>query len=287
MNYLVKNIFKRLSTPKIRFYIKYVIRIPQAVIEGLTNKTEILVPPSTILFDGSYSQKQFIEGGNKYLNIFKTLGLINQDSRILDIGSGNGQKAVALTSYLSSNGSYEGFDIFKVGIDWSSKHITKRYPNFKFQYVDVYNKHYNPDGTIIPLDFKFPYPDNSFDFAFLVSVFTHMNEKEILRYLSEINRVLKIGGKCLATFFILNDAVIANMKANDTERPFPYIFDDFATINPEMPEDAIAFKQDKVIEMVKKAGFKEDIEIYMGTWSRTNLKGPTYDHQDFIVIEKK
>ena len=51
----------------------------------------------------------------------------------------------------------------------------------------------------------FPCADNSFDLVFLTSVFTHMFAGDVENYLSEISRVLKPGGKCLITWFLLDE----------------------------------------------------------------------------------
>lgn len=102
-------------------------------------------------------------------------------------------------------GYFEGFDIAVKGIEWCQKNITPKYPNFRFQVADLYNKLYHPKGKYPDTEYKFPYADNSFDFIYLTSVFTHMLPGGVENYLSEISRVLKPGGKCLITYFLLNE----------------------------------------------------------------------------------
>ncbi|WP_374047825.1 methyltransferase domain-containing protein [Mangrovimonas sp. YM274] len=75
----------------------------------------------------------------------------------------------------------------------------------KFKHIDVYNERYDPQGKVLASDFKFPFEANSFDFVFLTSVFTHMFEKYLENYLIEIRRILKPNGRCLFTFFLLNE----------------------------------------------------------------------------------
>ena len=60
-------------------------------------------------------------------------------------------------------------------------------------------------GRITPEAFVFPYDDDVFDVAHLSSVFTHLLPTTIDHYLREINRVLRPGGRCVSTFFVLND----------------------------------------------------------------------------------
>jgi hypothetical protein len=56
--------------------------------------------------------------------------------------------ALPLTKYLSDSGTYDGFDIMRRGEDWCKNNITPRYPNFYFQFADVWNKEYNPMGRL-------------------------------------------------------------------------------------------------------------------------------------------
>jgi len=111
--------------------------------------------------------------------------------------------AIPLTKYLSE-GSYEGIDIIPYHINWCKKNIMSRYPNFRFQMADVFNKLYNPKGKYKPSEYEFPYQDEDFDFVFLTSVFTHMLPKDMENYFSQIARVLRKKGRCLITFFLLN-----------------------------------------------------------------------------------
>lgn len=118
---------------------------------------------------------------------------------MLDVGCGSGRMALPLTGYLNSEGRYAGFDISQKAIAWCQEHITSAHPNFQFEVSDIYNSLYNPKGKYQSLDFRFPYPDASFDVVFLTSVFTHMFPPDVEHYLDEISRVLKPGGRCLCT----------------------------------------------------------------------------------------
>ena len=93
---------------------------------------------------------------------------------MLDIGCGIGRKTIPLTHYLTSEATYQGMDINRTGIEWCQEKMSAKFANFRFQQVDVYNKFYNPQGTVRPVDYKFPFESETFDFVTLVSVFTHM-----------------------------------------------------------------------------------------------------------------
>ena len=82
---------------------------------------------------------------------------LKPDERVLDAGCGIGRIAVPLTEYLDESGGYEGFDIAPEGIAWCRENITPRYPNFRFQVADIYNKSYNPEGSQKADEYEFPY----------------------------------------------------------------------------------------------------------------------------------
>jgi len=47
-------------------------------------------------------------------------------------------------------------------------------PQFRFQHADLFNTAYNPRGVQQAAQYRFPYEDDSFDFAYLGSVCTHL-----------------------------------------------------------------------------------------------------------------
>src|SRR5262245_4170332 len=105
-----------------------------------------LVPPVEMLHDGSSSQEQFIELGEK----FTTFVLIPRThlqptAAVLDMGCGNGAVARTLTQYLTGAGRYAGLDINARTIAWLQERY-QRYPNFSFHHANVWNKLYNPGG---------------------------------------------------------------------------------------------------------------------------------------------
>src|SRR5690606_26105178 len=123
---------------------------------------------------------------------------------LLDIGSGLGRTAMALTSFVDKQGSYEGSDVVKRGVDWCNSRIHKDYWNLNFQYAPLFNDLYNT-ATLKATEFVFPYGDDFFDETFSFSVFTHMQIEAIQHYFNQIYRSLKPGGMCFSTFFLYDD----------------------------------------------------------------------------------
>lgn len=257
-------------------YSYYSFRDFSDVVLGRRNP---LYPPRRLNFVGSAN---FIAVGDEFLRHLQNLSGVRNDERILDIGCGIGRIAIPLTKYLSSRGSYEGFDIDLRGIHWCERHLTPRFPNFHFQHANIYNKFYNRHGNIAAKDFRFPYPDASFDFAFAASVFTHMLENDITQYLSELRRVLKPEGHYLITFFLLNDAVRARMQRGKTTANFayqdpssPHAFFSHKSV----PEAEIASEESWVRNMLREHQLDAELRLYPGWWS--GEKGTSY--QDILI----
>ena len=92
----------------------------------------IPVPPAELLASVNIGPGDYVGIGRRYLNNFVELGGLKPDHRVLDVGCGIGRMAVPLLEYLDERGSYEGFDIVPLGIDWCREKISPRRPSFRF-----------------------------------------------------------------------------------------------------------------------------------------------------------
>ena len=236
-------------------------------------KREPRVPPKRKTFIGG---GDFIAVGDAFLGTLKRHGL-TPEMDVLDVGCGQGRMARPMTGYLK--GRYEGFDIDKSGIEWCRSQY-QDVPNFAFHHANVFNARYNKAGQVAAKDYRFPFEDNSFDRIFLTSVFTHMFKDDVENYLSEISRVLKPSGKCLVTWFLLDEV---SRQSQHPVMNFAYDVDDVSrTTVKSNPEAAIAFDLDFVRGLYQKYNLKiEDIEH--GKWGRPDS---CFDLQDLVIASK-
>lgn len=181
------------------------------------------------------------------------------------------------------HGGYDGLEIVKEGIDWCRQNITSRFPHFRFHHLDIYNKLYNPTGTMQSSEVTFPFEAETFDVIVLTSVFTHMLEQDVERYYSEIERVLKPDGRVYSTMFILNDESKRLLKAGRSTIKLQPFTDVSMVQDLEVPEKAIAFEEEWVKAALNRAGLKLKDHIRFGEWvGRTKF----YDYQDTLVLIK-
>jgi SAM-dependent methyltransferase len=226
----------------------------------------------------------FESSGAEFMSHLQLLAGLRPDERVLDIGCGCGQMALHLEKYLSDNGSYVGVDIHRPSIKWCQKTIGSRRNDFQFARVDVRNLAYNPGGIHRADTYQFPFDDGSFDLILLKSVFTHMRPPEVTNYLREVARLLKSNGRCLATFFLLNQeqARLESQGANDLA--FKYGEGVWRYRLEQSPESAVAYDESHVMDLLALHGLALRAPIYYGQWAGRN-HGLSY--QDLLLMEKQ
>lgn len=131
--------------------------------------------------------------------------------------------------------------------------------------------------------FIFPYNNNEFDLVFLFSVFTHMLPQDVDNYISQISRVLKQGGICYATFFIIHEE--NNIPAYGTES-FKFKFDkgDHVLFDNNVKEANVAYKELPLKQMLERNQFVIE-KFHYGYWSGKD-KNQCLNFQDIVILRK-
>lgn len=257
-----------------RLLLRKIVYFPADLLRKEQND---LLPPKRLIYTGG-GDFQLI--GEQWVNFFEEQAGLNEESNVLDIGSGIGRIAIPMTRFL--RGRYEGFDAVKQGVDWCRKHIGRRFPNFHFTYVDLFNDLYKSKG-INAANFVFPYEEEEFDLACSISVFTHMLPGEVENYLRETRRVLKKGGYLVATFFILDEDSRRRMAAYDGLN-FRHAYGHYALLDKKVKSANVAFDRGYLLEAVERAGFVLEREV-AGHWcGREKVQAMRF--QDILVLRK-
>lgn len=278
MKQIQRKLYYKLS-PFMRIVVRKVFYFPFDVWKKITGARHKYEPPKGDIYIGS---GDFIEQGIHHLELLKNHLRLKPEDAVLDVGSGIGRTAVALTEYLTIKGRYEGFDVVEKGVRWCNTKIKKDFPNFNFIYVPLHNDLYN-DSKVKAEKFKFPYPDNSFDKVFLFSVFTHMSVTEIANYLCEIKRVLKPEGLCLSTFFIYTTKN-EEMIANNNHFMFPINKGDYRLMSNIVKSANIALKDVLLDKLIVQAEL-ERLKTIDGSWKKDIFKHKDNDFQDIVILK--
>jgi ubiquinone/menaquinone biosynthesis C-methylase UbiE len=278
MSRLLRKLYYLLP-PKPRRVFRRLFFLPIDLTEGLLKKRTPLVPPRGKIFVG---QGDFVEIGDTLLQHFQSFCHLQPHQRVLDVGCGIGRIARPLAGFLNEKGSYEGFDIVKEGINWCQKHYAP-YPNFRFLYTPLQNDLYNLSTDQKASDFTFPYGENEFDLVVLTSVFTHMQPADVAHYLKEIGRVMKPGGHCFATFFIITPA--SEKHLDEAESPFfAHRYGHYFLHNPRVKDANIAYRHEYLAGLFSDAGL-EQLQFHPGWWAGLP-KEQCINFQDVVILRK-
>ena len=103
---------------------------------------------------------------------------------------------------------------------------------------------------------------------------------DVEHYVSEISRLLKPGGVCVASYFLLNDESRAAVEAGRSFMTFdvPHTSGVCRLHNESVPEAAVAFEETFVLAIHQRAGLRVRA-LHRGGWWRG-----VADYQDVLAV---
>jgi SAM-dependent methyltransferase len=251
---------------------------------------DLVALPDRMGLEGITTLEEWFRWAEEWSMLLRVYGRMGLRDSVFEIGCGQGRVAFALR-YLLKDGWYCGFDISASAIKRLTDGFHRRHPNFRFLYEDVHNTHYNPQGRIRPVDLRFPAETGSMDLVYAASIFTHMLPENTAHYFREAARILRPGGRCVFSFFLLDfyhpgqarPFVFARPDFN-FDHPYGGFGRDFAIADVENPERMTAFSTDLVRRMAADAGLSLVTDPVPGLWSGTH--DAPVGAQDVVVLQR-
>lgn len=254
---------------------------PIDFLSRLINNKKDLPPVSLRRYVGDL--RNFEASGAEFAAYLKLLAKLQHNEALLDIGCGCGMIALYLLDYLGQSGRYVGVDIDPSSIEWCQRNITPRNLRFRFQCLDVRNDVYRPRVQQTAANIVMPFEPGSFDVIILKSVFTHLVPAETDNYLKEISRLLSPRGRCLATFFLFDQAAAAASLQRPPKIKLTFGDDVCRWQTHECPESAIGYRESYIHQLAARHGLEVEAQ-YPGDWSG---RADSLSVQDILLLRKR
>ncbi len=234
---------------------------------------------------GSDTPAHFKAAMTGFFHEFASRFKLTPAARVLDIGSGCGRLAIPFSIYLTE-GKYYGVDVWKEGVDWCNSHLAPSNPAVEFHHMQAVNNYYaeayDPSKqNHYALGFI---PDKGLDFAFAISVFTHLTPEDSQDYLNELGRTLDDEGAAFLTCFIIDDFFFRHVERTGLHKAVKQQGDS-GFYQAYAGQDFFGGYTRKLWEdMLAKAGLRT-ISFELGAWA--SKPGARVYQDTFIVMRAK
>ena len=236
--------------------------VPKLVYEEVSK-----IPPNHMRIRVGVANR-FMANHVSYVNLAKDFwmhsfhaGLCRLDSTIVDIGCGCGRYAHHLRDYRymseKFSGQYIGIDIDDEMLNWCREHFDSG--RFKFYRSNHVSKAYSCGGQP-DSEYVLPVGDESAEFVFSTSLFTHLLEKELVNYCRESCRILK-PGSFMSMFCFSMDHPPSSYGNRHT---FRFRIGNAHVESMAVPEAAVAYDEKYLMTVAREAGFRS-AEMMIGT----------------------
>jgi cyclopropane fatty-acyl-phospholipid synthase-like methyltransferase len=204
----------------------------------------MIIPPSDLTPCGrlTATPEQFYSSACEEADRLKDEMKLTAESTILDIGCGAGRLPIGLLARQMSFQSYLGLDVDRKRITWCEENLAAKDKRLAFQFVDIKNERYNPAGKD---RFNIGLSGKKFDIIYLYSVFSHLMQRDVEKYLNVFHDSLTVNGSCFVTMFVADNVPPC------TENPA-----DFGVLKWEGRLHCVLYSRTNWESMVRSAGLE-------------------------------
>lgn len=204
----------------------------------------IIIPPSDLTPCGrlTATPEQFYLSSCDEADRLKNEMDLNPNSTILDIGCGVGRLPIGLLARQFPFLSYLGIEIDPKRVKWCEKNLRDKDSRLAFKYCNLKNDRYNPRGKD---KFDIGISGKKFDIIYLYSVFSHLLQSDVEKYLELFCVSLTDFGRCFVTLFV------ADHVPPCTENP-----PDFGPLKWQGRLHCVLYNRENWNRMVRHAGLE-------------------------------
>jgi SAM-dependent methyltransferase len=186
--------------------------------------------------------------GREYWFEWLSQGYCHSESNVSEIGCGCGRIAQHLQGEWFK-GAYHGVDIDSEQIEYCRQRFSDSRFTFALSPHKSYTYKESEGVTGIQSLGRIIGAQDSRDFIFSISLFTHLLEQEVNEYLAACYDALRPSGMIYMTFFCMEHVALGGRWT------FKHKFGNAYCESSKYPEAAVAFHEDFVIELARKHGF--------------------------------
>lgn len=191
-----------------------------------------------------------------------------ENAVILDLGGNRGNLLEDLQEHkIGKEENYFCLDVDHEALNFGQSN----YPHANWISYDAYNPMYNKEGV---LSQKFPFEDNKFDVICCYSVYSHTTHENFMEDLSEIQRVLKPGGKVAITF-VDHESVRYFIDKRKADYPGKFIINTI-DVNNALQEKRFEYiyyvDHDLLVDEIHNpSGINHLVTVYDKAWLKNEL----------------
>lgn len=177
---------------------------------------------------------------------------------------------------------YHGIGLIAPILKWCGEAFQQN-GAFAFSRIDIRDPLRNPNGSVIPEKMRLPFDDATVDTVYVDVSFTTISQSALRRYMSEISRVLKTGGRMIAFFYLLDGTAMVRISQRRTKYTFEHRLDTYCRAqDPKRPGAPIAYN-DTFIKMLGAPVHLDVKHVANGAWAgHENATA----FEDLVVLEK-